>query len=124
MSDVLPSRRSRHLVHRINWLRAAVLGANDGIISTSSLVAGIASANASSSTILLTGIAALSAGAISMAAGEYVSVSSQTDIENAERKREEYEHATEPEAERRELTEIYLARGLEPDLQEDWLSIS
>lgn len=109
-------RSTRHLVKRIGWLRAAVLGANDGIISTSSLVVGIASAQTSSSTIMLTGIAALCAGAISMAAGEYVSVSSQADVEGADRLREEREHATESEEERKELVEIYQARGLDPDL--------
>lgn len=109
-------RATRHLVKRINWLRAAVLGANDGIISTSSLVVGIASAQTSSSTVLLTGIAALCAGAISMAAGEYVSVSSQADVEGADRLREEGEHATEAEEERKELVSIYRARGLDADL--------
>ena len=84
-------RGQRHLVQRIGWLRAAVLGANDGIISTSSLVVGIATAEASSATVMLTGIAALIAGAISMAAGEYVSVSSQADVESSDRLREERE---------------------------------
>lgn len=106
----------RHLVRRIGWLRAAVLGANDGIISTSSLVVGVASANSSTSTVMLTGIAALCAGAISMAAGEYVSVSSQADVESSDRIREQREHALEPDEERNELIAIYQARGLEPEL--------
>lgn len=106
----------RHLVQRVGWLRAAVLGANDGIISTSSLVVGIASAQTSSSTVMLTGVAALIAGAISMAAGEYVSVSSQADVEGSDRLRETREHASDPEEERRELAAVYEARGLAPDL--------
>lgn len=109
-------RKARHLVQRISWLRAAVLGANDGIISTSSLVVGIAAAQTSASTVMLTGIAALCAGAISMAAGEYVSVSSQADVEGADRAREALEHASEPGEERQELIAIYQARGLDPDL--------
>ena len=106
----------RHLVQRVGWLRAAVLGANDGIISTSSMVVGIASAQTSSSTVMLTGVAALIAGAISMAAGEYVSVSSQADVEGSDRLRETREHASDPEEERRELAAVYEARGLAPDL--------
>lgn len=109
-------RESRHLVQRVGWLRAAVLGANDGIISTSSLLVGVASAETSVSTVLLTGVASLCAGAISMAAGEYVSVSSQADVENADRLREEAEHRSAPEEERQELTAIYEARGLDPEL--------
>ncbi len=109
-------RKSRHLVQRVGWLRAAVLGANDGIISTSSLIVGIAAAETSSSTVMLTGIAALLAGAISMAAGEYVSVSSQADVESADRRREEREHADEPDEERSELAALYEARGLDRDL--------
>ena len=112
----MKGRRTRHLVHRIGWLRAAVLGANDGIISISSLVVGVAAADTSTSTVMLTGVAALCAGAISMAAGEYVSVSSQADVEGADRVREEREHAAEPEDERRELIAIYEARGLDPGL--------
>ena len=96
----------RHLVQRVGWLRAAVLGANDGIISTSSLVVGIASAQTSSSTVMLTGVAALIAGAISMAAGEYVSVSSQADVEGSDRLRETREHASDPEEERLSLIHI------------------
>jgi vacuolar iron transporter family protein len=106
----------RHLVQRIGWLRAAVLGANDGIISTASLILGVAGANASKSNILLAGVAGLVAGAMSMAAGEYVSVSSQSDTENADLAREREELATEPEAEREELAQIYVERGLETGL--------
>jgi len=105
--------KERHLVSRIGWLRAAVLGANDGIISTASLILGVAGASASKSSILLAGIAGLVAGAMSMAAGEYVSVSSQSDTENADLAREREELATEPEAEREELTQIYVERGVE-----------
>jgi vacuolar iron transporter family protein len=105
-----------HRVHHIGWMRAAVLGANDGIISTSSLMMGLAANQAQSKTILLVGVAGLVAGALSMAAGEYVSVRSQADTEAADLAREREELATEPEAELRELTEIYRARGLERDL--------
>ncbi|HWM30330.1 MAG TPA: VIT family protein [Methyloceanibacter sp.] len=108
--------KERHLVSRIGWLRAAVLGANDGIISTASLILGVAGASASKGSILLAGIAGLVAGAMSMAAGEYVSVSSQSDTENADLAREREELATEPEAEREELTRIYVDRGVEPAL--------
>jgi VIT1/CCC1 family predicted Fe2+/Mn2+ transporter len=108
--------KERHLVSRIGWLRAAVLGANDGIISTASLILGVAGASASKGSILLAGIAGLVAGAMSMAAGEYVSVSSQSDTENADLAREREELATEPEAEREELTQIYVDRGVEPAL--------
>ena len=107
-----------HRSHRIGWLRAAVLGANDGIVSTASLIIGIAAAQASHSTILLTGVAGLVAGAMSMAAGEYVSVSSQSDTENADLAKERNELATEPEHELSELTGIYVSRGLTPDLAE------
>jgi len=106
----------RHLVQRIGWMRASVLGANDGIVSTASLMVGVAAANSSQSQILLTGIAGLVAGAMSMAAGEYVSVSSQSDTENADRARETRELEEEPESERRELAAIYRQRGLEPAL--------
>ena len=106
----------RHRRERIGWLRASVLGANDGIVSTASLVLGVAAANASRSEILLAGIAGLVAGAFSMAAGEYVSVSSQADTERADLSVERRELATEPEAEEDELTAIYVRRGLEPDL--------
>ena len=105
-----------HKVQHLGWLRAAVLGANDGIISTASLMMGIAAAQTSSHTILLTGIAGLVAGSLSMAAGEYVSVCSQADTEAADIARETHELATQPEAELRELTEIYVARGLDRDL--------
>ncbi len=109
-------RSESHFIARIGWLRAAVLGANDGIISTSSLIAGVAASAASKDTILLTGVAALVAGALSMAAGEYVSVSAQSDTENADMERERQELVDFPEAETDELTHIYIERGLEPDL--------
>ena len=105
-----------HLVSRIGWLRAAVLGANDGIVSTASLIVGVASASAASSEVLVAGIAGLVAGAMSMAAGEYVSVSSQSDTENADLARERLELETQPEFEREELAQIYVSRGVEPDL--------
>jgi vacuolar iron transporter family protein len=108
----------RHRISRIGWLRAAVLGANDGIVSTASLIVGVAAANATTSSILLTGVAGLVAGAMSMAAGEYVSVYSQADTENAELARERAELEANPEAERQELTAIYVKRGLEPGLAE------
>ena len=106
----------RHRTDRIGWLRAAVLGANDGIVSTASLVVGVAAASASHGNILITGVAGLVAGAMSMAAGEYVSVHSQADTEKADLTRERAELETDPAAERRELTAIYVARGLEPAL--------
>ncbi len=106
----------RHRTQRIGWLRAAVLGANDGIVSTASLVVGVAAASLSQGNILLTGIAGLVAGAMSMAAGEYVSVYSQADTENADLARERAELEADPAAERRELTAIYVTRGLAPDL--------
>ncbi len=105
-----------HRTHRIGWLRAAVLGANDGIVSTASLIVGVAAADASHGNVLVTGIAGLVAGAMSMAAGEYVSVSSQADTEQADLERERLELATEPEKELAELTAIYVARGLEAGL--------
>jgi len=105
-----------HLVSRIGWLRAAVLGANDGIVSTASLIVGVASAATGPSEILVAGVAGMVAGAMSMAAGEYVSVSSQADTENADLARERAELATQPEAELNELTQIYVNRGLGPDL--------
>ena len=101
-----------HSTDRIGWLRAAVLGANDGIVSTASLLVGIVSARASSETLLITGVAALVAGAMSMAAGEYVSVSSQSDAESADLAHERKELATQPEHELRELAGIYRSRGL------------
>jgi VIT1/CCC1 family predicted Fe2+/Mn2+ transporter len=105
-----------HLVKRIGWLRAAVLGANDGIISTASLVLGVASAAASRNDIMLTGVAGLVAGAMSMAAGEYVSVSSQSDTEHADLRREKRELAEDPVFEREELAQLYVARGVEAGL--------
>lgn len=115
-SPIAKAHKERHLVSRIGWLRAAVLGANDGIISTASLILGVAGASAATSSVLLAGIAGLVAGAMSMAAGEYVSVSSQSDTEEADLEREREELATEPEAEREELTQIYVERGVEPAL--------
>jgi VIT1/CCC1 family predicted Fe2+/Mn2+ transporter len=112
----LKAHTERHAVSRIGWLRAAVLGANDGIISTASLIVGVAAANATSANVLLTGVAGLVAGAMSMAAGEYVSVSSQSDTEGADLLRETAELKTDPQAELTELTAIYIARGLTPDL--------
>ncbi|BCG79169.1 VIT1/CCC1 transporter family protein [Mesorhizobium sp. 113-3-3] len=105
-----------HQVSRIGWLRAAVLGANDGIVSTASLIVGVASAAAPASQVLVAGIAGLVAGAMSMAAGEYVSVSSQSDTENADLARERQELKTQPEFEREELAQIYVKRGLETEL--------
>ena len=107
-----------HMVHRIGWLRAAVLGANDGIVSTSSLVVGVAAAGTGRTEVLVAGLAGLVAGAMSMAAGEYVSVSSQTDAEQADLAREKKELAETPEAELEELTRIYEGRGLTRDLAE------
>ena len=106
----------RHRLHRIGWLRAAVLGANDGIVSTASLVLGVAAAGTSPGTILITGVAGLVAGAMSMAAGEYVSVSSQADTERADLDRERKELVADPEHERAELAAIYVGRGLEVGL--------
>jgi vacuolar iron transporter family protein len=103
----------RHRTDRIGWLRAAVLGANDGIVSTASLVVGVAAASASHGNILITGVAGLVAGAMSMAAGEYVSVHSQADTEHADLSRERTELEKDPAAELRELTAIYVGRGLE-----------
>lgn len=110
------SHTERHLVERIGWLRAAVLGANDGIVSTASLVIGVAAADANKNAILIAGVAGLVAGAMSMAAGEYVSVSSQSDTEKADIARETRELRDQPEFERQELTDIYVARGLTPEL--------
>jgi len=105
-----------HLISRIGWLRAAVLGANDGIVSTASLIVGVAAANAAATDVVVAGVAGLVAGAMSMAAGEYVSVSSQADTEQADLSRERAELATQPDFERDELAQIYVARGVEPDL--------
>lgn len=110
------SHRESHRTERIGWLRAAVLGANDGIVSTASLVVGIAASNASRSAVLVAGVAGLVAGAMSMAAGEYVSVSSQADTEKADLDRERKELATDKGFEQDELASIYVGRGLEPDL--------
>lgn len=112
----LKAHVERHAVSRIGWLRAAVLGANDGIVSTAALIVGVAAADTTRGAILLTAGAALVAGAMSMAAGEYVSVSSQSDSEAADLKREREELETQPEAELEEMTAIYVARGLTPEL--------
>jgi VIT1/CCC1 family predicted Fe2+/Mn2+ transporter len=112
----LKSHPERHAVSRIGWLRAAVLGANDGIVSTASLIVGVAAAKADRNGLVLTGLAGLVAGAMSMAAGEYVSVSSQADSEAADLARERLELATEPQQEIDEMTAIYVARGLTPEL--------
>ncbi len=106
----------RHKTHRIGWLRAAVLGANDGIVSTASLVLGVAAAGANSQGILVAGVAGLVAGAMSMAAGEYVSVSSQADTERADMDLERKELAAAPEREHAELAAIYVGRGLDAEL--------
>jgi VIT1/CCC1 family predicted Fe2+/Mn2+ transporter len=106
----------RHRTERIGWLRAAVLGANDGIVSTASLLVGVAAASASQGSLLLTGVAGLVAGAMSMAAGEYVSVHSQADTEQADLARERSELERDPAAEQRELSGIYVQRGLDPSL--------
>jgi VIT1/CCC1 family predicted Fe2+/Mn2+ transporter len=111
-----PFHRETHLIERIGWLRAAVLGANDGLISTASLIVGVAAAAPSRTEVLVAGIAGLVAGAMSMAAGEYVSVSSQADTEEADVARERQELAEQPEAELNELTQIYVGRGVEPEL--------
>ena len=105
----------RHASSRIGWLRAAVLGANDGIVSTGSLIVGVAAAEATRSSVLVAGVAALFAGAMSMAAGEYVSVSSQSDTEKADLARETVELREQPELEREELIRIYEARGVESE---------
>ena len=108
----------RHRTERIGWLRAAVLGANDGIVSTASLIIGVAAAHAARSDVLTAGVAGLVAGAMSMAAGEYVSVSSQADTEKADVERERRELERDPESEKRELTAIYVQRGLDASLAE------
>lgn len=113
----MPMRhRERHRTQRIGWLRAAVLGANDGIVSTASLIIGVAAAHGARSNILIAGVAGLVAGAMSMAAGEYVSVSSQADTEQADLARERRELATDKESESKELVAIYVQRGLDPSL--------
>ena len=103
----------KHRTHHIGWLRAAVLGANDGIVSTASLIVGVAAANASQHTLLITGVAGLVAGAMSMAAGEYISVYSQADTEKADLLREQIELETDRDAETAELAAIYQSRGLD-----------
>jgi vacuolar iron transporter family protein len=110
--------REIHRTERVGWLRAAVLGANDGIVSTASLIIGVASAHASRSSVLVAGVAGLVAGAMSMAAGEFVSVSSQADTERADLERERHELATQPEAEHAELVKIYMSRGMDRALAE------
>lgn len=110
------SHPESHLVARIGWLRAAVMGANDGLVSTASLIVGVAAAGSGRGAVLIAGLAGLVAGAMSMAAGEYVSVSSQSDTERADLAREREELATQPEFERAELAQIYVERGLDPDL--------
>lgn len=108
--------KERHRTGRVGWLRAAVLGANDGIVSTASLIVGVAAANATHGEVMLAGMAGLVAGAMSMAAGEYVSVSSQSDTEKADIARERKELATDPAHEHEELAAIYIHRGLDPQL--------
>ncbi len=116
MPRALSLHREHHLVSRIGWLRAAVLGANDGILSTASLIVGVAEGAAGRDAVLLAGVAGLVAGAMSMAAGEYVSVSSQADTERADLAREREELEENPKAEHMELTNIYIKRGLDPQL--------
>jgi len=109
-------KKEKHYANRVCWLRAAVLGANDGIVSTASLILGVAAAEAGSSGVMVAGVAGLVAGAMSMAAGEYVSVSSQADTESADLAREKQELIDEPEYEHEELAAIYVERGLSPEL--------
>lgn len=109
-----PHHHETHRTHRIGWLRAAVLGANDGIVSTASLIVGIAASDATHNEIVLAGVAGLVAGAMSMAAGEYVSVSSQADTEQADLKRERKELDEDEQHEQKELAAIYVSRGLAP----------
>ncbi|KAF2406726.1 Predicted Fe2+/Mn2+ transporter, VIT1/CCC1 family [Pseudomonas antarctica] len=116
MTRFMRQHAETHNSSRIGWLRAAVLGANDGIVSTASLLIGVAAASAAHHTLIVTGIAGLVAGAMSMAAGEYVSVHSQADTEHADLLKEKKELETKPEAEHRELAQIYVGRGLEPEL--------
>ena len=112
----MPGAAEIHFTHRVGWLRASVLGANDGIVSTASLIVGVAAAEATLNSVLVAGVAGLVAGAMSMAAGEYVSVSSQSDTERADLDRERAELATDSENEEAELAAIYVARGLDADL--------
>jgi len=113
------AHRERHKTHNIGWLRAAVLGANDGIVSTASLIVGVAASNADHKAILVAGMAGLVAGAMSMAAGEYVSVSSQADTEQADLNRERQELEDNVKGEKKELANIYIKRGLEPELAKE-----
>lgn len=113
---MLVSHRERHRTEHVGWLRAAVLGANDGILSTASLVLGVAAAHGTRSSVLVAGVAGLVAGAMSMAAGEYVSVHSQADTEKADLARERVELRADDEGERNELMAIYVGRGLDPSL--------
>ena len=113
---VHPRHRERHAIDHVGWLRAAVLGANDGILSTASLIVGVASASSGPREMIVAGTAALVAGSLSMAAGEYVSVSSQADLEKADLHREAHELREDPDGEHSELTGIYIRRGLEPAL--------
>lgn len=113
LEDVL-ARNIHHKAHRAGWLRAAVLGSNDGLVSTAALMVGVAATNASSGAIVAAGVAGVAAGAMSMAVGEYVSVSSQSDIEAADRQLELEHLAADPEGELEELTELYIGRGVEP----------
>jgi len=116
-SPAMPHRHTeRHKTEHIGWLRAAVLGANDGIVSTASLIIGVAAANGGKEAVLVAGVAGLVAGAMSMAAGEYVSVHSQADTEKADIAKETRELETDPDGELKELTAIYVHRGLTPDL--------
>lgn len=119
MSEIIAPHVEDHKSHRSNWLRAAVLGANDGIVSTASLMLGVSAANASNTVILTAGIAGLTAGALSMAAGEYVSVSSQKDSEHADIAIERRSLAANPEEELKELARIYVHRGLKPELADE-----
>lgn len=112
------SHRERHLIGRVGWLRAAVLGANDGIVSTASLIAGVAAASPGRAPALVAGVAGLVAGAMSMAAGEYVSVSSQADLEKADLAKECAELKADPAGEHEELADIYVSRGLDRELAE------
>ena len=116
MKQIIIGHRENHHTDRIGWLRAAVLGANDGIISTASLMVGVTASNASRGEVLVAGVAGLVAGAMSMAAGEYVSVSSQSDTEQADLRREREELRGNSQSEHQELANIYVARGLEPPL--------
>lgn len=116
MKKPTDSCRENHLISRVGWLRAAVLGANDGIVSTASLILGVAASGASRASILVSGVAGLVAGAMSMAAGEYVSVSSQADTERSELARERHELAAYPESELEELAGLYVERGVTPEI--------